>query len=154
MSLSKLSVPDEVVKLLAYGPYRSEIGRKQLTLAFGGLYVASTTASAKPLLVWETEKGYARYYIPTESLHGDIKQRLDEAGSGVGNESGVNIEVTKGDSAASEDTNSKAVIERLTVASKSTTWVRFIDGPFKGFIRFERSEIGAWNLSSLCICPF
>ena len=37
---------------------------------------------------------------------------------------------------------SQAVIERLTVGSKSTTWVRFLEGPFKDFARFERSEIG------------
>jgi len=142
MSLSKLSVPDEVANILAYGPHRTEIGRKQLTLAFGGLYIASTTVSEKPLLVWETEKGYPRYYIPIGSLHGDIKQLLHGAWSGVGEESGVNIEVVKGDSAKSEETGSQAVIERLNVGSRSTTWVRFTEGPLKGFIRFERSEIG------------
>ncbi|PMD47000.1 hypothetical protein L207DRAFT_150067 [Hyaloscypha variabilis F] len=67
----------KVSRILSKGPARSEIGRKQLTLAFGGLYLASTTAAAKPLLVWEEEKGYARYYIPGESLHSDIKGRLN-----------------------------------------------------------------------------
>ena len=142
MSLSKPSAPPDVAHLPTYGPHRSEIGRKQLTLAFGGAYIASTTALAKPLLVWETEKAYARYYIPTESLLAEIKQRLDGTGSGLSKESGVGIEVAKGDSAKSEETGSQAVIERLKVGSKSTTWVRFTEGPLKGFIRFERSEIG------------
>ena len=40
-----------IADLLAEGPYRIFEGQKQLTLAFGDLYIASTTASARPLLV-------------------------------------------------------------------------------------------------------
>jgi hypothetical protein len=141
------SVPASITELVSSGPHRSEVSRKQLTLALGGLYIASTTASAKPLLVWEAENGYARYYIPTESLHGDIKRHLTGSDSGHGKannhgNAGPSIEVVKIDSITSEDNKSHAVIERLTVGSKSTIWVRFVEGPFKGFIRFERSEIG------------
>lgn len=137
MSLAKLSIPDEIAWLLVNGPNRVEVGRKQLTLAFGGLYLASTTLSSKPLLVWETEKGYPRYYVPTESLHGDVKAHVSGE---EGKEKGLDIKVVKGDSATTED--AAAVIERLSVGEKSTTWVRFLKGPLDGFIRFERSEFG------------
>lgn len=137
------SDPVTITHLVTDGPARSEVGHKQLTLALGGLYIASTTASAKPLLVWEAEKGYARYYIPTESLHDDIKQHLAGSESDRG-DSEQSIEVVKVDSVTGEDNKSHAVIERLTVGSKSTTWARFVEGPLKGFIRFERSEIG-WS---------
>jgi hypothetical protein len=139
------SVSAEITGLVSNGPHRSEVGRKQLTIALAGLYIASTTASAKPLLVWETEKGYPRYYIPTESLHGDVKQYLTGSESSQDKVNGngkPRVDVAKVDLVANKDNKSAAVIERLSVGSKSTTWVRFVEGPFKDFIRFERSEIG------------
>jgi len=139
-----MSIPaaTAVAEILSKGPHRSEVGHKRLTLALGGLYIASTTAAAKPLLVWETEKAYARYYIPTESLHVDIKPHL--TGPGSSHNSGSSIQVVNVDTLLSEESKSQAVIERLTVGSKSTTWARFLEGPLKGFIRFERSEIDDW----------
>ena len=139
------SVSAEIIGLVSNGPHRSEVGRKQLTLALAGLYIASTTASAKPLLVWETEKGYPRYYVPTESLHGDVKQYLTGSESSqdkVSRNRKPGVDVVKVDSVTSKDNKSAAVVERLSVGPKSTTWVRFVEGPFKDFIRFERSEIG------------
>lgn len=144
-----------IVQLVSSGPHRLEIGRKQLTLAFGGLYIASTTATARPLLVWEVEKGYPRYYIPTESVHGDIKPHLSESETGHGKINGHGtVELVKVETVTGKGSNPQAVIERLTVGPKSTTWVRFIEGPLKGFIRFERSEIGSfiiipWPISSI-----
>ncbi len=144
------SITATAAKLVSDGPHRFEVGRKQLTLAFAGLYLASTTATAKPLLVWETEKGYPRYYIPTESIHGDIKKHLGESGQRPDKTNGhASIDVVEIDSVTGGDNKSRAVIERLTVGSKSTTWVRFVEGPFKGFIRFERSEIGQSFLYSV-----
>lgn len=127
-----------VAELASKGPHRSETGRKQLTLALGNLYIASTTLSAKPRLVWEAENGYPLYYIPTESLHDDIKARL--SGSLGTSESGINVEAIE--AVTGTGNHPQAVIERLTVGSKPTTWVRFLEGPLKGFVRFERSEIG------------
>jgi hypothetical protein len=138
-----------ITNLLTYGPHRQEVGRKQLTLAFGGLYIASTTLSAKPALVWETEKGYPRYYVPTESLHADIRSRLtssDSDGKANGHKSSVDVvtlETVKG-----KGTEARAIIEQLTLGSKSTTWVRFVEGQLKGLVRFERSEIGKYTLVS------
>jgi hypothetical protein len=135
-------ISTKLSQIVSDGPARSEVGRKQLTLALGGLYIASTTATTKPLLIWEEEKGYARYYIPEEALHNDIKRLL--VGTDPSHEgSGHNIDIAKVDLVASGDGKSQAVIERVTVGQKSTTWVRFIDGPLKGFIRFERSETGS-----------
>jgi len=136
----------KVSQILSKGPARSEIGRKQLTLAFGGLYLASTTAAAKPLLVWEEEKGYARYYIPEESLHSDIKGRLNGIHEGLGH----NIDVAELELVIGDDGKSRASVERVTVGQKSTTWVRFLEGSLKGFIRFERSEIGLSLLDVVC----
>ncbi|KAF1814742.1 DUF427-domain-containing protein [Eremomyces bilateralis CBS 781.70] len=133
-----MSPPDvvAVTELLNQTPFRILTGGKQLTLAFGGLYIASTTLAAKPLLIWETEKGYPRYYIPIESLHADIQSHLASSSPGTS----VSL--------ATVDTvncnGSQAVIERLTVGSKTTPWVRFLEGPLKGHIRFERSEIDDW----------
>lgn len=117
------------------GPHRSEVGRKQLTLALGGLYIASTTLLSKPLLVWETEKSYPRYYIPEDSLHEDIKKSLAGGSGSAGSVAAV-------ETVAGTEGKPHATIERLTVGAKNTTWARFLDGPQKGFIRFERSEIG------------
>lgn len=141
MSASSSTV---IAELASKGPHRSEVGRKQLTLALGELYIASTTITAKPRLVWEAEKGYPRYYIPTESLHNDIKARL--SGGSKSSKSGVTVETVE--TITGTGNNSQAVIERLTVGPSSTTWVRFLEGPLKGFVRFERNEIG-WLLSSL-----
>jgi uncharacterized protein (DUF427 family) len=136
------SVAAVVSELASNGPHRSEVGRKQLTLALGELYIASTTLSAKPLLVWETEKGYPRYYIPTESLHDDIKKAL--SGS-----SGSGISVATVETVTGAGSNPQAVIERLTLGTKATTWARFLEGPLKGFVRFERGEIGRFIYSSV-----
>lgn len=137
-----------LVELLTNGQHRSLIGSKQLTLAFGGLYIASTTLSAKPLLVWETEKGYPRYYVPIESLHPDIKALLNaQAANGNGNvdtnghnNTPVKLEIVE--SAKGKGNDSEAVIERVTIGSRTTDWVRFVEGPLKAFVRFERNEIG------------
>lgn len=132
-------ISEVVSGLVSNGPHRSEVGRKQLTLALGGLYIASTTLTAKPLLVWETEKGYPRYYIPTETLHDDIKKILSGSPGTPSSVVGVTtVETVKG-----------AVIERLAAGSKATTWVRFLEGPLKGFVRFERNEIG-WSILFPC----
>ena len=128
-------ISEVVAGLVSNGPHRSQVGRKQLTLALGGLYIASTTLTAKPLLVWETETGYPRYYIPTETLHDEIKKTV--SGSPGRGSSGVGV--------AAVETLEGAVVERLTVGSKATTWVRFLEGPLKGLVRFERSEIG-WSI--------
>jgi hypothetical protein len=140
-----MSPPDTstVVELLDNGPHRSEVGRKQLTLAFGGIYIASTTAIAKPYMVWETEKGYPRYHVPVEALHDDIKVYLSGSKSGSGTTNGhASAAVTAIETVKGKVNNSQAVIERLTIGMKTTTWVRFVEGPLKGLIRFERSEIG------------
>lgn len=135
------SIAAVVTELASKGPHRSEVGRKQLTLALGGLYIASTTLSSKPLLVWETEKGYPRYYIPTDSLHDDVQKSLSGSSGSVA--SVATVETVTG-----AGSNPQAVIERLTVGQKTTTWARFLEGPLKGFVRFERSEIG-WSIFSL-----
>lgn len=135
---------DTLTKLLTNGQHRSLIGGKQLTLAFGGVYIASTTLTAKPLLIWETETGYPRYYVPIESLHGAIRAQLSKsvANGQSDNQSKPEIRLEVIDSAEGRDTDSKAVIERLTVDAKSTNWVRFTEGPLMGFVRFEKDEIG------------
>jgi hypothetical protein len=120
------SIQATISQLVSKGPARSEVGCKQLTLALGGIYIASTTDTAKPLLVWEEEKGYARYYIPTDSLHSDIKLRLEQKDPNNGG-SVPNIDVVKVDAVTGKDGKSEAVIERLTVGAKSTIWVRFVE---------------------------
>lgn len=133
-------------KLLTNGPHRSLVGGKQLTLAFAGLYIASTTLKAKPLLVWETEEsGYARYYVPIESLHPDIKAQLgydQDSKANGSSSSGKDVKLEVIDSAEGKSADSKALIEKLTVGSRSSTWTRFVEGPLMGFVRFERNEIG------------
>jgi hypothetical protein len=140
-----MAVPDavSVVDLLTHGPRRFETGRKQVTLVLGGLYIASTTVSAKPKLVWETEKGYGRYYIPVEALQGEIRSQLN--GFPFTNDhqaQKVSLKIEKIETVNGRGNDSKAVIEKLIVGEKRTTWVRFLEGPFKNFIRFERHEIG------------
>ena len=118
-----------------------------MTLAFAGVYIVSTTLTAKPLLVWETEKGYPRYYVPVESLHDKIKAKLSDSKSTNGHANGGSdktgsvvleaLETIKG-----KGNDSEAVIENLHLGERTTTWVRFLGGPLKDFIRFERSEIG------------
>ena len=128
-----------VAELLSQGPFRTMPNHKQLTIALGGTYIASTTQTCKPTLVWETEKSYARYYIPVESLLKEIQARLkDSQQTG----SGSHIEVAAEETVSGNGNSSKAVIERLSVGSKTTTWVRFLEGPLKNFIRFERDEMG------------
>ena len=132
-------------KLLTNGPNRSLVGGKQLTLAFGGLYIASTTLKAKPLLMWETESGYPRYYVPIESLHEDIKSQLGYSKDSKPNgtqSSGKDVKLEVIDSVEGKGTDSKALIEKLTIGSRSSTWTRFVEGPLMSFVRFERNEIG------------
>jgi hypothetical protein len=124
--------------LLDKGPNRTLVGGKQLTLAFGGLYIVSTTLKSKPLLVWESESGYARYYAPIDSLHSSIKAQLEGARSNVDGKS-ITVEVV--DTVEGEN-KSKANIERLSVGPRSTTWVHFTEGTLKGFIRFEPKDLG------------
>jgi hypothetical protein len=139
-----MSPPDTatIVDILNNGPHRIEEGRKQLTLAFGGLYIVATTATARPYLVWEQEKGYARYYAPVEALQNDIKRSLSSASSSVDEPNGHTAAVTAVENVKGKANDSQAIIERLVVGSKTTTWVRFVGGPLNGLIRFERSEIG------------
>ena len=132
-------------KLLTDGPNRSLVGGKQLTLAFGGLYIASTTLKAKPLLVWETQSPYPRYYVPIESLHEDIKSQLGYSQDSKPNgsqDSSNNVKLEVIDSVEGKGTDSKALIEKLTIGSRSSAWTRFVEGPLMGFVRFERKEIG------------
>jgi hypothetical protein len=132
-------------KLLTDGPNRSLVGGKQLTLAFAGVYIASTTLKAKPLLVWETQSGYPRYYVPIESLHEDIKSQLgysQDSNANGSQGSGKDIKLEVIDSVQGKSTDSKALIEKLTIGSRSSTWTRFVEGPLMGFVRFERKEIG------------
>jgi hypothetical protein len=151
MSAPLSSVAKELISKV---PHRFETSGKQLTLAFGGLYIASTTTTAKPLLVWEEEKSYPRYYIPTASLQNDVRWTVlsDDPPARTGD---VDIKVEVIESVTGElkdarkvgpfDNTTEAVIERLTVGEKSTTWVRFLSGPLKDFIRFERSELGKYD---------
>jgi hypothetical protein len=139
-----MSQPDKaaVVELLDRAPFRILQSGKQLTLAFGGLYIASTSLSSKPALVWETEKSYPRYYVPTDSLHDGVKARI-EKGSGGQTDPWPQVKLTTVDTInGSKNGAAKAVIEHLSVGPRETTWVRFLEGPLKGFIRFERNEIG------------
>lgn len=139
-----------IKELLANGPTRSLVGGKQLTLAFGGLYIASTTLEAKPLLVWEGDSGYARYYVPTESLHPKIKAQLNGSSEGAnGSKNGDSGEAVKLETldTVKGKNDAAAKIESLTIGSRSTTWVRFVEGSLAGFVRFERKEIG------VLLCP-
>ncbi|KFY02161.1 hypothetical protein V490_00591 [Pseudogymnoascus sp. VKM F-3557] len=124
----------EVNNIISNGTFRSEVGRKQLTLALGGLYIASTSVASKPRLVWETETSYPRYYIPVEALHEDVKTDSPRR----------SVTLALVDTIKGEDGALNATIESLTVGSKKTTWVRFVDGPLKGYIRFDKSELDAW----------
>ena len=134
--------------LLATGPHRSLEVQKELTLAFAGLYLATTSRTATPRLVWENDKTpYARYYVPVQSFHPDVKAQLSgSTGAANGHSKSVAsviiVEELKGK-------GDKAVIERLTVGERSTTWARFLSGPPKDFARFERSEIGAFIVNFL-----
>lgn len=127
-----------IQRLLDNGPNRTLVGGKQLTLAFGGLYIASTTLKSKPLLVWESESGYARYYVPVDSLHRSIRAQLDGGRSNVDGES-VTVDVVETIEGANK---SKANVERLNIGSRSTTWVHFTEGALKEFIRFEPKDLG------------
>lgn len=104
--------------------------------------MASTTIIAKPRLVWETEKAYARYYVPVDALHSDIRRKTEQSGT-TDDSSSARVSVDIVQSVDASDGGSKAVLEKLTVGdARSTTWVRFTEGPLKDLIRFERDEIG------------
>jgi hypothetical protein len=131
---------EEVSALISNGAFRVLPYGKQLTLALGDLYIVSTTLSAKAQLVWETEKSYPRYYIPVASLHSDVHAIVqgDVAASGISIKA-VNTTIDK----------TKAVAEQLSVGSKSTNWVRFVDGPLKELIRIEKEDFGELRSSNL-----
>ncbi|KFY49202.1 hypothetical protein V496_10179 [Pseudogymnoascus sp. VKM F-4515 (FW-2607)] len=124
----------EVSSVVNNGTFRSEESGKKLTFVLGGQYIAWTTVFTKPLLVWETETSYPRYYIPVASLHGGIDR--DNRG---GPASVVTVEQVNG-----KDGSPHAMIESMTVGAKKTTWARFVEGPLKGYIRFDLSELDAW----------
>jgi hypothetical protein len=128
-----------VTELLNQKPFRILPNHKQLTIALGGIYIASTTAAAKPSLVWETEQSYPRYYIPVESILEEIQAQFNGPQSHTTTGS---TQLTQVETVSGNDSSFKAIIERLTVGAKTTTWVRFLDGPLKNFVRFERSEMG------------
>lgn len=95
--------------------------------------------------MWETESGYPRYYIPLKSLHEDIKRAMvnvTSAGKKRASFDGPSISITEVETVEGKETVAKAVVERLTIGPRSMTWVRFLEGPLKGFIRFDRSQIG------------
>jgi hypothetical protein len=129
---------DTLKAILSKGPSRTLVGSKQLTLALGHLYIASTTVTDKPLLVWEGESGYARYHVPVQTLHPSIQPGAQKDQNG---KSGVSLEALE---TVDGESDSQAVIERLTVGSKSTTWIRFTKGPLENFIRFEPKGIGIY----------
>ena len=129
-----------VLKLLNNGPDRTLVGGKQLTLAFGGLYIASTTLKAKPLLVWEADSGYARYYVPTEALHSSIVKKISDGASKTSGD-GPDVTLEKVDEIKG-DKDAAAVIEKVTIGSKSTAWVRFTEGNLKDLVRFEAKDMG------------
>jgi hypothetical protein len=135
--------------LLNHPPFRTLPAGKQLTLAFGGIYVASTTVSAKSLLVWETEKGYPRYYIPTDSLHDEVRMHmgkpLERGGITI---SGKACSINTSALIKSVDNESEGVIDIFRLGERQMSWARFLKGPLEGYIRFERSELGKLNLSS------
>lgn len=122
----------EVSSVVNNGTFRSEESGKKLTFVLGGQYIAWTTVFTKPLLVWETETSYPRYYIPVASLYGGIDR--DNRG---GPASVVTVEQVNG-----KDGSLHAMIESMTVGAKKTTWARFVEGPLKGYIRFDLSELG------------
>lgn len=147
-TIHNMAPPDTtaIAELLTKGPFRVDIGRKQLTLAFAELYLAATTDAAKPKLVWEIEKGYPRYYVPLDSLHQNIKALFSttEWQNGETECATIGAKVEHIDTVNGKGNDAAADIERLTIGDKSTTWVRFTSGQFKDHIRFERSEIGSW----------
>jgi hypothetical protein len=132
-------------ELLASTPFRVLTGTKRLTLALGGLYFANTTVSAKPLLVWETEKGYPRYYVPKASLHQSILSQSSGEKQSNGHSLSSSVELKALETVKAKSGEGEAAIERLTVNSKSTEWIRFLTGQFKDYIRFERDQIGTPN---------
>jgi hypothetical protein len=156
MSTPAATISRTVADLLSSGAHRSEVSQKHVTLALGGLYVASTNnAKSPPLLVWESEKGYPRYYLPTASLHKDIENQILEthpkglqtsSTDSTGTSSGITITLEVVDAINSSNNNSKAIIERFTIGSKPLTLVRFLEGPFKDYVRFEKDEIGNYPL--------
>ena len=116
------------------------------------MYIAATTLSAKPLLVWESESGYPRYYIPIDALHPDIKAQLGNTKDKIANgqpdgSQKASLSLEQIASVKGEGNDSEAVIERLTVNTRSMTHIRFTEGPLMGFIRFEREEIGKFDPS-------
>lgn len=130
----------ETPETLTKPPFRNLTATKQLTLAFGGLYIARTTVTAKPLLIWETEKAYPRYYVPTTSLHPDIRAQLSGDSNRASNGHDKQVQLMQVDTA--KGGSGEAVVERLSVGSKSTHWYRFTQGPLKDYIRFEKDDLG------------
>jgi hypothetical protein len=138
-----------VAGLLNQPPFRILPAGKQLTLAFGGIYIASTTVSAKSLLVWETEKSYPRYYIPIDSLHEEVRPHmgkpLERGGITISEKAWI---VDTSALIKSQNNDFEGVIDHFRIGEREMKWVRFLEGPLKGYIRFEKSEMGELYLSS------
>ena len=134
------TIKEQVLNLLDNNAFRVLPGGKQLTLAFGGIYLASTTRAAKAKLVWETDKSYPRYYVPVQSLHIDVQALLD----GRPASSNMNLR-HEGTFTGTLSPHPQANIEKLAVGGKTLKWVRFLNGPMQDYIRFERSELGQWH---------
>lgn len=134
-----------VTHVLEHGPHKSEVGQKQLTLALAGQYIATTTPTITPRLVWELESTfYARYYLPVDSLHTDITEQLSGVKSNNTHATPLKLPISVEviDTIEAKNGSSKALVEKLNVGRKTTTWVRFVGGDLDGLIRFEREEIG------------
>lgn len=146
INLVLCSMAAALTELLSTKPFRVLTGTKQLTLAFGGIYIASTTVSAKPVLVWETEKGYPRYYVPTASLHPAVRSQtgFSNGQDGDHKQSATKVELKSVTDESAKNSDSKAVVERLAVGSKTTEWIRFTQGQLKDYIRFEKDDLGAY----------
>ena len=128
---------ETIMARLKTGPFRVLPVGKQLTLAFGGLYIASTTLAAKPMLIWETEKSFPRYYVPAASLHRDVQVLIFSGSCPVRPDITLEKVEQVGQSGQPEPT---ALIEELTVGSKTLRWARFAGGLLDGYIRFERND--------------
>lgn len=138
-----------VIDLLNNPPFRVLPASKQLTLAFEGIYIASTTVSEEPLLVQETENNYPRYHAPTQSLHEDLYSIVVNP---LDNEYRIRILgktciAVMSDTINSHDGGSQAVIEPLRIGERIMSWVRLLKGPLKAFIKFESSEIATPSIS-------
>lgn len=56
----------------------------------------------------------------------------------------VTGELKEAEESTAKSHKTEAIVERVTVGANSTTWIRFLSGPLKDYIRFERTEIGKY----------